>query len=297
MSSEAIAAVVQTGRPSPIGDNTLVVPLLVNGRARGTLQLGRPDDALPFSQSDLDLAVELARRAALTFESARLYRAARATIEHRSVFLSITSQELRKPLSKLQISIDRMQRTVQRTIPKVRPAVTAFARLTRFITTLDTVAAGKLVIDPSEMDLAELAHEIAHRHRSESDGSTRSAGVVVQVHGAGPATGRWDRLLIEHVMTSLLMHADKYGNSKPVELSVITDTDVATLSVRDHGTGISDHDLGRAFDRFELHVSRQIVEAHGGSIGVESELGQGSSVTVRLPRQRAEAPPATAATP
>ncbi len=292
VSSDDVAAVVQNGRPSPVGGKTLIVPLLVRGRARGTLQLGRSEDAPRFGGDNLELAVELARRATLTFESARVYRMARATIEHRDVFLSITSQELRKPLSKLQISIDRMQRMGWRTHTVARPQSVAesFSRLTRFITTLDTVAAGMLVI--CEMDFAELAHKIVGRRRSESNVSI-SVGLVV--HGNARATGSWDRLLMEQVMTNLLNDADKYGSGKPIDLSIITTT-VTTLSVRDHGAGVAGHDLGRVFDRFELHVARQIVKAHGGSIDVESEPGRGSSVTVRLPRQPAAAHPLADAT-
>ena len=278
---EDIAAVMRQ-----VGRTTLIVPLLVHGEARGTLQLGRSEGAARYSEDDLELAVELARRAALTFESARLYRMAQATIEHRNEFLSITAQQLRKPLSKLQIQIDRMQRTVQRTLSSMRPAAQASARLTRFVTTLDSVAAGKLVIEARDMDLAQLAHEVVHRHRTESKAS-RSVGLVL--HGDAGATGSWDRLLIEQVMTSLLDHAHKYGSGKTIELSIRTDLDVATLSVCHHGDGIAGQNLDRIFDRFELHVTRQIVEAHAGTMDVASEPGKGSSITVRLPRQPASA--------
>jgi len=75
------------------------------------------------------------------------------------------------------------------------------------------------------------------------------------------------------------------------------------LSVRDRGIGIAPQDLGRIFGRFEraasvshygglglgLYVTRQIVEAHGGTIAVESELGKGSLFTVKLPLQGRQA--------
>jgi signal transduction histidine kinase/ActR/RegA family two-component response regulator len=291
---EDVTAVMRSGQPSPAGGNTLVIPLLVRGGAKGALQLGRPEDAARYSADDLDLAVELARRAALMFESARLHEMTQATIEHRDVFLSIASHELRKPLSKLQIQIDRMQRSVQMTAPFKRRREQAISRMNRIMTASDGIAAGRLVIEVGEMDLAELAHEVVHRHRRESK---VNSSVVIPTHGAGRATGVWDRLLIEHVMTNLLNHAGKYGSSKPIELSVVTEADVVTFSVCDHGIGIAAHDLGGVFDRFELHVSRQIVEAHGGSIDVESELAQGCLVTVRLPRQPAGASPTADATP
>ena len=288
-----IEHVMQSGLPSPRGAKTLVVPLVIRGRVRGTLQLGRSDDAARFLEDDLDLAVELARRAALMFESARLYNTSQATIAHRAVFRFITSQELRKPLSKLQIQIDRMQRTVQTTRDTVGPVRDAIARLKGLATRLRQITTGNLVIDAGEMDLAELAVAVVHRHRAESK---ENSTVGLRLHGATRAVGIWDRLLIENLMTSLLDHADKYGSGKPIELSVVTDADAATLSVCDHGVGIAGADLGRVFDRFELHVSRQIVEAHGGSINVDSELGKGSTVTVRLPCQPAGSRPVVPAT-
>ncbi len=290
---EQIEQVMESGIPSPRGTTTLVVPLVIRGRVRGTLQLGRTDDAPRFLDEDLELATELARRAALMFESARLYNASQATIAHRAVFRFITSQELRKPLSRLQIQIDRMQRTVQTTKDTIGPVRQAMTRLKVLATKLSQITAGNVVVDAGEMDLAELAVEVVHRHRGElKEDST----VGLRLHVTTRAVGIWDRLLLENLMTSLLDHADKYGGSKSIEVSVVTEADIATLSVRDHGAGIHARDLARIFDRFELHVSRQIVEAHGGAIDVESELGKGSSVTVRLPCRPPGPRPASDAT-
>jgi len=74
-------------------------------------------------------------------------------------------------------------------------------------------------------------------------------------------------------------------------------SDAATLSVRDHGIGLAPEDQERVFERFEravpltryrglgvgLYVAREIVRAHGGSIRVESALGQGATFTIELP--------------
>lgn len=104
--------------------------------------------------------------------------------------------------------------------------------------------------------------------------------------------------LEEQVLTNLVGNAIKYGPQKPVVIRVEeTATDVR-LSVRDEGIGIRPDDLQRIFGRFEravptqnygglglgLYIARQIVEAHGGSIAVASEVGAGSTFTVTLPR-------------
>jgi len=287
----------------------LVVPLTAHGKPLGTLQLGRPDDAAVYDEDDLDLAVELARRAAVALENARLYQVAQSAIERRDLFLSIASHELRTPLQTLQLQIDQMQQGVQLVPPtsavdlsnRLKAAERQTKRLARLVTTLfdvSLIAAGDLVIDPKEMDLAELAREVAELHANASR-------IELLLHGNSPVLGVWDRLRLEQVMTNLLGNATKYGAGKPVALSIVAEPAFATFSVRDQGIGIAHHDLGRIFERFEravsprhygglglgLFVSRQIVEAHHGTIAVESAVGLGSSFTVRLPRLRAAARP------
>ncbi|MCE9669202.1 ATP-binding protein [Myxococcus stipitatus] len=98
---------------------------------------------------------------------------------------------------------------------------------------------------------------------------------------------------------NLLTNAAKYGAGRPVQVEAAAESDdLVRLSVRDEGIGISEEDLPRLFGRFEravsdrhygglglgLYISRQIVEAMGGRIEVESRPGLGSIFTVRLPR-------------
>ncbi len=295
--ADEVEAVMQSGRPSPLGGSTLIVPLVVRGKVTGTLQLRRPAAAARYGEADLDLAVELARRATLALESARLYQMSQATIEHRNVFRSIASHEVRKPLSRLQIQIDRMQRTLQIVSPDIQAMARSAKRLNRYMSTVDSIALGKLVLEPAEVDLVELAREVADRHHTDCRGSS----VKVLQHGTGQVKGVWDGLLLEQVITNLLHNAAKYDGGKLIDLTVGTEVDFATFSVQDRGSGMAAPDLARVFDRFELYVSRQIIEAHGGSIEVKSLLGHGTSFTVRLPRRpagaRADATDATTTRP
>jgi signal transduction histidine kinase len=99
------------------------------------------------------------------------------------------------------------------------------------------------------------------------------------------------------VIANLLSNACKYGAGKPIRVEVGLDGKLARLSVRDHGIGIAPADRERIFERFEraasarhygglglgLYITRQVVEAHGGTIRVASHAGAGSTFSVELP--------------
>jgi signal transduction histidine kinase len=123
------------------------------------------------------------------------------------------------------------------------------------------------------------------------------AGVQLEVAAAAPVVGAWDRLRLEQVLGNLVSNALKYGAGRPVRLSVEAYEGWALLGVRDEGIGIAPEAQARIFGKFEravsdrhygglglgLYVSRQLVEALGGSIQLQSEPGSGTLFTVRLP--------------
>ena len=112
--------------------------------------------------------------------------------------------------------------------------------------------------------------------------------------------GYFDRMQLEHVVGNLVSNALKYGAGRPVALRLRGDEESAVIEVEDHGIGIAASDLGRVFERFErasgahrekslglgLYIVRNLVEAHGGTIGVRSAPGDGSTFIVTLPRKR-----------
>ncbi len=100
------------------------------------------------------------------------------------------------------------------------------------------------------------------------------------------------------MVANLVSNALKYGAGAPIEIEARSSGEFALLRVRDHGVGIAQADQVRLFRRFEraagqrgikgaglgLWIVRQIAEAFGGTVELESELGRGAQFTVRLPR-------------
>ncbi len=153
---------------------------------------------------------------------------------------------------------------------------------------------GRLKLERQRFDLAALVRDVASRLEADA----ARAGCSLLVAAAAPVLGSWDPLRIEQIVTNLLSNAVKYAGSAPIEVAVESDARMARLVVRDRGVGIAPEDQRRIFERFErgasprgargglglgLYITRQIVEAHGGSIRVASRPGEGTIFVVELP--------------
>jgi PAS domain S-box-containing protein len=242
---------------------------------------------------------------------AREWRKAKEEVRERDEFLSIASHELRTPVTVLQLQLQLLHRAARRSMEELpqllEGKVEALERQTRRIALLvnelldvSRMRLGTLELRYEPLDLAEVARETAEHVRLTV--TPARAGIELAL---SPATGLWDRLRLEQVITNLLVNAAKFGEGKPITLSVDAAGRVARLKVVDHGIGIPVEHQARVFDRFEravpsqhfgglglgLYVVRQIVEAHGGAIPVESAPGAGAVFTVELPVD----PPAQAA--
>jgi two-component system sensor histidine kinase/response regulator len=231
-------------------------------------------------------------------------RELREAVKARDEFLSIASHELKTPLTSLQAHVQMALRALRKQnqpgqaplTKRLEAAEQASKRLVHLIDGLldvSRISVGRLELEPEEVDLAEVAREVAARFRPE----LAEAGCSLEIN-LESAVGRWDRLRVEQVVTNLLSNAIKYGRGQPIELQVQANDGAARLVVRDRGIGIAPEQAKRIFERFEravsprnygglglgLYIAHQIVEAHNGTIRVESRPGEGSTFTVELPR-------------
>ncbi len=216
-------------------------------------------------------------------------------VRARDDFIAVAAHELRTPLTALEMQLELLERAIKKdpgapVLDRVHKIVGSSRRLERLVNQLldvSRITAGRLHLDPEPVDLGALVREVAARV---GEGNT-----PVVVSGVEEVRGRWDRLRLDQVVANLVGNAVKYGHGKPVEVELQQDGD-AILRVTDHGIGIEPERQKRLFQKFEravgrefggfglgLWITRQIVEACGGSIQLWSEVGQGSVFTVRLP--------------
>jgi predicted ATPase/signal transduction histidine kinase len=291
----------------------MVLPLAVRGETLGALTLGTATPGRRFSPADLELAVEVARRAAAAIDKARLYREAQDAIRLRDEFLTVASHELRTPMTSLTLSLQTLLHAApagKALDPKSISGLVQLAfhqgeRLTRLISDLldvSRIEAGQLRLTITTVDLDELIREVVARFAP--DLARARCDAVVRCERR--AIGQWDRSLIDQVVSNLLSNAVKFGPGKPIELATGEDASAAWLSVTDHGIGIDPASQGQLFERFAravsarnygglglgLYISRKLVETHRGTIRVDSKPGRGSTFTVALPcaPPRAEGP-------
>jgi predicted ATPase/signal transduction histidine kinase/tRNA A-37 threonylcarbamoyl transferase component Bud32 len=284
--------------------SVLCLPIVRQESLVGLLYLENSLAAGAFTSDRLTALTLLAAQAAISMENALLHGEAQRAVRVRDEFLVVASHELRTPMTPITLSLRTLQdaqRSGQIALPAplsqlVELAARQGVRLNRLIADLLAVSCietGLLPLDLSEVELGAIVRDVAEGFASDLSG----ARCALSVRRDAPVVGRWDSSRLEHLVKSLLSNAIKFGAGKPIEILVAREGATARLSVRDHGIGIDPARQALVFGRLErgvsvqhygglglgLYIGRRIVEAHRGSIRVESGAGVGSTFTVELP--------------
>ncbi|AXK57408.1 MULTISPECIES: hybrid sensor histidine kinase/response regulator [Pseudomonas] len=227
-------------------------------------------------------------------------------VRMRDDFMSIVAHEVRTPLNGLILetqlrkmhlarenaaafSLDKMHAMVDRDERQIKSLI----RLIEDMLDISRIRTGKLSIRPSRFDLAQLVRGLVENFAPQVEAAQSSLSLEAEQ----PLQGHWDEFRIEQVISNLLTNALRYGAKSPIQVRVYAQDGEARVEVRDHGIGISEENQKRIFQQFErvsashvaaglglgLFISEQIVTAHGGTISVESRIGEGALFRVSLP--------------
>lgn len=279
--------------------SAIIVPLRARGRTLGAIAL--VTDATShrhYDHDDLKLARELASRAALLVDNARLYAQARAAVRARDDMIAVVSHDLRSPLQSISsaatlLEFESQGGSANRSLQAIKLATSQMDRLLQDLLDLSLIDAGQLTVTRELADAATLVDEA--RTMFEPLAGDKSVRLECKIQPGLPQI-RVDRNRMQQVLANLLGNALKFVPAGGlISLSANVQGDQLRIAVSDTGPGISEDDLPKVFDRFwradrrkergvglGLTVAQGIVQAHGGTIGVESRKGKGSTFYILL---------------
>ncbi|EJM60475.1 hybrid sensor histidine kinase/response regulator [Pseudomonas sp. GM48] len=227
-------------------------------------------------------------------------------VRMRDDFMSIVAHEVRTPLNGLILETQLRKMHLARdnaaafTLDKIHAMVDrderqikSLIRLIEDMLDVSRIRTGKLSIRPTCFDLSALVRELLQNFSPQIDAAESS----VTLDAGQPVIGNWDEFRIEQVISNLLTNALRYGAKGPISVKVYSEEGRALVDVQDQGIGISEENQERIFQQFErvsakhvvaglglgLFISEQIVTAHGGTITVQSRIGEGALFRVCLP--------------
>jgi signal transduction histidine kinase len=286
----------------------LLVPLRAGGRAIGALHLVRTRPGAVHSLEEQQVADQFAGLAALALENARLYQQARSAVRERDEMLAIVSHDLRNPVNAIVMLTgavlkrdaditpmpDDAVNMARDEVEAVRAAARQADGLIQDLQDVSRISAGRLRVERRRVPAIEVLKECADMFEPVMvDAALR----FVREFDDDLPVLLADRHRLQQVLSNLLGNAVRFTpHGGEIVLSATRAEDMLRISVRDTGPGVAPDDVPRLFERYfqaprllragsglGLYIAKGIVEAHGGEIGVESEVGKGAEFWFTVP--------------
>lgn len=282
----------------------IVVPLFTGRECLGVLTAGSTHSDRPFARADMLLTGDIARRAALAIENARLYRDADAANRAKANFLSVMSHELRTPLSAVIGYTDLLERGVVGEVSKeqknfltrIRASSNHLLQIIEEILAFASTEMGEEHVNLEETTLQDVMDGII----AVTDPLAAETGLEYSVEVVTPdARLNTDGRKVRQIVVNLVSNALKFTTEGSVRVRAGVASGEATFEVADTGVGIPPDRLDDIFEKFwqvedpmtrraggtglGLTVAQSFVRLLGGSLEVESEEGVGSTFRVRIP--------------
>jgi PAS domain S-box-containing protein len=285
------------------------LPLIARGRTIGAMSVAQAESGRQLGEDDRVMVLQLAQRAALALDNARLYaeaeaarRQAEAANRAKDEFLAMLGHELRNPLAPIAAALELMgRRDPQASADERRIIGRQVAHLSRLIDDLldiSRITQGKVQLLREAVDMKAVVANALELTRPLFD--KHAQPVQLRLPDV-PAMVRGDAVRLTQVLCNLLVNAAKFTPPEGrVSLELVVQDAQVLASVQDAGSGIAPDLLPQVFDLFVqggqtiarqggglglgLAIVRSLVELHGGSVSAASEgLGKGSRFLVSLP--------------
>jgi PAS domain S-box-containing protein len=283
----------------------LIVPMIARQHAIGAIALASSTPDRRFSEDDVTLATDLAGRAALAVDNARLFRDAQQANKSRSDFLAVVSHDLRTPLTAIIGYTDLLTEGIPVELPsesresvaRIRTSARHLMYLLDELLTFARLDGGSETLRVAPCDVCGVARDVAAVMERLAQERGLGFRLVVPDSSVDVET---DADKLRQVLLNLVGNAVKYTVRGEVEIEVRRERgDHALIAIRDTGPGIAREHLGQIFEPFwqvdptqrtrdkgtglGLSVVRRMLDFLGGSVSVESALGEGSTFLVDLP--------------
>jgi signal transduction histidine kinase len=262
-----------------------------------------------FTGSDMALADELARRASIALEHARLYQTAQQATRARDDLLAIVAHDLRNPLNTIFMSTELLLElesldalpAERRHIATIRRSAEQMNSLIEDLMDVKRIETGQLAVEPRPLRLGSVIREALDLLRpvAQSRGQSIDEDISDDLPGASADPGR-----IQQVVSNLVGNALKFSlTGGRVMVSAECVASEIRIAITDTGPGITADQLPHVFGRFwqgqrsdrrgiglGLAIAKGIIDAHGGRIWVESRAGEGATFYFTLPTAEAGTP-------
>jgi PAS domain S-box-containing protein len=301
----------ETGGTVVDGSAAIAAPMIARNEVVGVLTVAFSGDSnRQYSAAQQELVEELARRAALAVDNARLYRRESEAVRQREEMLAIVSHDLKNPLGAISLSATLLQRDasasgsddkkMRRQLETIQRSASRMEDLIADLLDVGSLQAGRLSVEPRPEDPADLLRDAVES----IEPVARAKGIELRVTEAPREVAVMaDRRRMAQVFGNVIGNAVKFcKNGARIAVSARTVGNEVVFEVADTGPGIRSEELSHLFEAYwsapghakrgtglGLYIAKGMIEAHGGRIWVTSVPGEGSQFFLTLPLASAAA--------